>query len=306
MHVVINKSGEKSGTHEPSCKDSEPDSVKELSLEQLAQEQSVLLNELSKPLDSVSMPKQLEETKKKVLVIEVNLKAISSANQSERKRLAGVHSTLSQHTNSQQDFVEGSQSLRQELLTLAGKQKQLLDCFTKQKEIGNQVRKLSVQVPKQNELRGVTEMSNHIQQASTNQGPPAVSGDQHTTVIARPMSINKRDLSSLSTLQISRPSSQSGQSIPGSNHKESNHLTTLPTASRVSQKTTHLVQPSAAMKDSRMLPSKLTPSKDLAHPVPLETLIEHGFIEPGVNCLSCVILVRLNMTYNCVQCRYNN
>ena len=300
---VVNKSsvpGEKSGTLELStshCKVYEPDSVKELSLKRVLQTQDVILSELCKPLSSVSMPQQLEETKKKVLVIEANLKAISTANQAERKRLAGAHSMLSQHTNSQQEFLEGSQTLRQQLLTLANKQKQLLDCFTKQKVIGSHISKLSSRlVPKKTDLtRVMVDMSSNIQRPSNDHTLPIVSDDQHATVTSRSVAVSKRDLSSLQRLQVSRQNSRSAQSMPGANHNENYHINPLPTASQVShllQEPAHPVQPSAAVKGSRMAPSKLT---DLAHPVPLETLIEHGFIEPGVNCLSCVILVRLNM-----------
>ena len=297
---VANKSrvpGEKSVTLALStspCTVYEPDSVKELSLKRVLQTQDVILSELCKPLSSVSMPQQLEETKKKVLVIEANLKAISTANQAERKRLAGAHSMLSQHTNSQQEFLEGSQTLRQQLLTLADKQKQLLDCFTKQKVIGSHISKLSSRlVPKETDLTRV--MSSNIQRPSNDHTLPVVTDDQHATVTSRSVAVSKSDFSSLPRLQVSRQNSRSAQSMPGANHNENYHINPLPTASQVShllQEPAHPVQPSAAMKGSRMAPSKLT---DLAHPVPLETLIEHEFIEPGVNCLSCVILVRLNM-----------
>ena len=74
------------------------------------------------------------------------MKEISNANQAERKRLAAVHSSLSQQTQSQPSCVaEGSQSLRQKLLGLAARQKILLQCFKVQKEVVEKLDKLLVQ-----------------------------------------------------------------------------------------------------------------------------------------------------------------
>lgn len=339
------------------CKHREPSPTEELTLERVAQEQSDLLRELKQidnPLASNDSPtvsesgQQLEVTKKKMLVIEANLKAISTTNQAERKRLADARSLLSQHTHSQEEFVAGSQSLRQQLLTLAVKQKQLLNCFTKQKQIGNQVRKLSSQRAKEK----VT-MSSQIKQPSTNDAHLDMGGDQPT---CNTMAMTTTDhLSSAPRPQVLDQTFQT-KNIPGSNHIE---LGTLPATSQTSsllQKSTHFLQtknstttlensqldactqvhsqcsgtsltsgtsshPSlvdnstrslslysqqhsnvlkssqslSALKDLRAIPSKITPSMDLAHPVPLETLIKHGLIKPGVNCLSCVILVRLTI-----------
>lgn len=80
----------------------------------------------------------VEILQSRVAEVEQNLKMIGQANQSERKRLA---SALSQDT-SQPEVMEQSRSLRQELVTLAGRQKQLLQCFVKQKEIASRLSKL--------------------------------------------------------------------------------------------------------------------------------------------------------------------
>ena len=74
------------------------------------------------------------------------MKEISIANQVERKRLATLHSSLSQQSQSQTGRVaEGSQSLRQELLGLAARQKTLLQCFKVQKEVIEKLDTLLVQ-----------------------------------------------------------------------------------------------------------------------------------------------------------------
>ena len=74
------------------------------------------------------------------------MKEISIANQAERKRLATLHSSLSQQSQSQTGRVtDGSQSLRQELLSLAARQKTLLQCFKVQKEVMEKLDTLLVQ-----------------------------------------------------------------------------------------------------------------------------------------------------------------
>ena len=73
--------------------------------------------------------------------IETHLKAIGLSNQTERKRLAAAHATLSKE-HSQEEVTKGSQSIRLQLINLASKQKQLLQCFVKQKEITSQLSKM--------------------------------------------------------------------------------------------------------------------------------------------------------------------
>lgn len=42
---------------------------------------------------------------------------------------------------------------------------------------------------------------------------------------------------------------------------------------------------------------------DLSQPVPLSDLIKHGFIKPGVDCISCVVMVRNIKIQGCSQFR---
>ena len=67
---------------------------------------------------------------------------LSQAHQAERREIVAVHSQLSQSQESlSQDISEatGGQSLRTQLLSLSARQKKLLECFKKQKEISLKV-----------------------------------------------------------------------------------------------------------------------------------------------------------------------
>ena len=77
----------------------------------------------------------VDEAKKKAQLLEENLKTTNLNNQAERKKLAAAHSDLLSQCNSQEELSQGSLSLRAQLLQLAGRQKELLECFKKQKEI---------------------------------------------------------------------------------------------------------------------------------------------------------------------------
>ena len=101
---------------------------------------------------------KLRKLRDKAAEIECSLKAISAANQAERKRLATAHHTsLTQQSQSQLDVsaeavtvMEGdSQSIRQQLLSLATRQKRLLQCFRTQKEVTERLGRLSEQCKSQ-------------------------------------------------------------------------------------------------------------------------------------------------------------
>lgn len=83
--------------------------------------------------------------KNKTTEIEASLKEISTANQTERKRLAMAYSSLSQPPQSQTSMVEGSQNIRQRLLSLADRQKTLLQCFKTQKDVTDKLEKVLAQ-----------------------------------------------------------------------------------------------------------------------------------------------------------------
>ena len=88
---------------------------------------------------------EVKKMKNKTTEIEASLKEISTANQTERKRLAMAYSSLSQPPQSQTSVVEGSQNIRQRLLSLADRQKTLLQCFKTQKDVTDQLEKVLAQ-----------------------------------------------------------------------------------------------------------------------------------------------------------------
>ena len=96
---------------------------------------------------------ELKKLRDKATELESSLKEISTANQAERKRLAtAAHTSLSQPQHSQSQgcgVVEGSEHLRRQLLSLAGRQKTLLQCFNTQKELVEKLDKVPVQTPLQ-------------------------------------------------------------------------------------------------------------------------------------------------------------
>ena len=85
---------------------------------------------------------ELQKFKAKSEEIETSLKEISTANQAERRRLASAHSSLSQQSSSD-SCAESSQHLRRQLTSLATRQKTLLQCFRRQKEVVEIIETLS-------------------------------------------------------------------------------------------------------------------------------------------------------------------
>ena len=77
-----------------------------------------------------------------VFEIERKLKAIGKAHQAERKRLVVAHASLSQGEDL---AVKESHSLRSQLVSLSTRQKQLLQCFVKQKKISSKLGELEKQ-----------------------------------------------------------------------------------------------------------------------------------------------------------------
>ena len=75
----------------------------------------------------------------KVMDLEESLRNISLANQNERKEIAAIYSQSSQSL-SQEDVTRTNDMLRQQLQLLAEKQRMLLTCFAKQKQIATKLR----------------------------------------------------------------------------------------------------------------------------------------------------------------------
>ena len=88
----------------------------------------------------------MKEAKTKLSELEKKLKHVSEAHQTERKELVAVHTQLSQRRGFSQGNAEGgdeTDSLREKLMSLSARQKQLLLCFSKQKEIAFKVAQLA-------------------------------------------------------------------------------------------------------------------------------------------------------------------
>ena len=93
--------------------------------------------------------------RKKALQLDENLKAANLSNQAERKKLSAAHSDLLSQCNSQEELSQGAQPLKTQLLQLATKQKQLLECFKRQKEINATLSKLEDVLSKHTSLTGI-------------------------------------------------------------------------------------------------------------------------------------------------------
>lgn len=199
--------------------------------------------------------------KGKTAAIEQCLKGISAANQTERRRLAEAHASLSRLVSSQEEFIAESQTLKQQLLGLANKQKLLLECFSRQKEIGDLLSQLALP-PRE------TAGSSGVGQASTREPSENV-------------------ISSLSSLHVSAPPTAvtSGAPVLSSSSAESQ-------VDRASSTHSHHHHPPLSISSQKptTLSGKAAAPAHLSEPVPLATLIKHGFLEPAQNCLSCHIL----------------
>ncbi len=88
----------------------------------------------------------VKDARTKLSELEKKLKLVSEAHQAERKELVVAHCQLSQQGwGCSQDYsAEGggedeTDSLRAKLVSLSARQKQLLRCFSRQKEIASKV-----------------------------------------------------------------------------------------------------------------------------------------------------------------------
>ncbi len=218
------------------------------SLEALSQEQTSLLQALEQLAPATITSQQLEQIKARVAYLDAIFEKIGTVNQCERKRLADAHSSLSVQVNSQEEFISRGHSLQQDLLSLTKKQKLLLECVSRQREL-------------RTELTQVT-------------SKPKATSQTNTVRVSTASNLTQKVLSSMASLKVSSVSSSS-QPV----------LVQVPTKTAVK-----VHYKPAVVKNS--VPSGKTPSSgDLSEPVPLDTLIKHGFLEPGVNILSCLILV---------------
>ena len=308
---------------------------------------------------------ELKKIQNKAATIAHQLKAISVANQAERKKLASEHSNLSQ-SQSQVEMMEHGQSIRQQLLNLANRQKKLLQCFRTEKEVNKklntlcQQQKQQQQQQKQASLQSTTQLQEtsnreqaedtaellkhkavsaaisnllqHLRPADECQvvhttelqperfvlAPPNIIQLQHSQSVSssgNPPNPGMGDMFSTSTQLLPQWSSGNSNCKLHSDAKqinlqhsqisfsakkytqtpsttaltEANKLITPATHQRPMPSQFHLpTEPHTAL---HVQPSQPRAPTTLAQPVPLETLIHHHFLEPGQDCLHCVIMV---------------
>ena len=275
----------------------------------------------------------VSEAKKKATILEENLKAANLSNQAERKRLAAAHSSLLSQCLSQEELSQGSQPLKAQLLQLATRQKQLLECFKKQKEINLMLTKLeettqSVSTGHSNPSRvpsmGVSKMDRVEAENSLCVGVQAMKGqlvpNPSTLAAALPnlvrhlrQPVGETCLQNQPTVIIS--TSKSSQTTSSSTHNHASVISSQVRPSHVQQPQTLLPSNPQSMTSKNssaqvMSVNEQIPddggggggggvavarvplsSTDLSQPVPLPDLIKQGFIKPGVDCISCLVMV---------------
>lgn len=295
-------------------------------------------------------PAVVSEAKKKATLLEDNLKAANLSNQAERKRLAAAHSSLLSQHLSQEELNQGSQPLKAQLLQLATRQKQLLECFKKQKEMNLMLTKLeettkTVSTGHSNPSQalasvGVSTVDRTEAKSCLSAGVQVMKGHvvptPSTLAAALPnlvrhlrQPVGEREETRLQsqpkvTINASKPSQTTGTSTHNqftdvsaasiiSSHSRPSHSsmhqpqTTLPSNSQsMTSKSSSVHVPSVnkqlsdsggnaggGVNSSGVAAAKIPlSSTDLSQPVPLPDLIKQGFIKPGVDRISCLIMVK--------------
>ena len=200
--------------------------------------------------------------------IEAHLKALSLAHQTERKTLATNHATLSGE-NSQEEVLKRSQSIRKQLLGLASKQKQLLQCFLCQKELVGRLNMLNY---------GQETAPHHIGAVTVfkSQGDNATVGALHKLTNIQPPALPDNNQPALSVAATPK------QTI----------ITVPPPMKSQATNQAHSVSANISEPFSTCpVPAVTRLPSDLAQPVPLDILVKHQFIQPGKGCLSCTLMV---------------
>ena len=262
------------------------------------------------------------------------LKAISLANQNARKKLAAAHASLSQG-HSQQEIAEESQSLHRQLLSLAAKQKQLLQCCVKQKEIASKLSRLHEKQREKNRqqptdpssVKSTTRVGTQGSCVPTNISVALPNLTQHLKPPATKTIVGPTVASTISQMQHhnsaqtqmhprSYPLQPQSAGIVAMQPKASDRC--QQPQSTVTVVPTHRLRPEHGAVQSSVLStgqcaerqqilrndtaSNVGPadplfqgkrSSDLAHPVPLDILVKHNFMQPGTDYISCKLIVSL-------------
>ena len=277
---------------------------------------------------TVASSTAVDSLRERAADIDRQLKAISLANQNARKKLAAAHASLSQG-HSQQEIAEESQSLHGQLLSLAAKQKQLLQCCVQQKEITS---KLSTLLEKWREKSNQQHTNPSLAKST---GVGTQSGRVPTNISAALPNLAKHlkppvtktvvgPITAASTINQTQrhdetqmyPRShplqpQSGgiattQPKAASDRCQQPHSTVTVVPTQQLQREHGAVQSSvlgaalraerqqALMHDTVSNADSLLQGKqssDLAQPVPLDILVKHNFMQPETDCISCKLIV---------------
>ena len=271
-------------------------------------------------------PSAVENLQERASDIERYLKAIGQANQNARKELAVAHASLSQ-SHSQQEVAERSQSLRGQLLSLAAKQKQLLQCFVQQKEISSKLSKL---LKKHRERKANQPFENHsgnkFTQVGTSTGSIPTNVSAALPNLAKHLKTPAATLASenimdpftvVSTIDqaqqmhtYQRPLNscqQHDRGVTKTHTKALDQYQQLQGSSMIVprqqwlRQENRMAQSSAQSgeqkqhlkRDTAPNTGTIDPlrSSDLAQPVPLDTLVKHNFMQPRTDCISCKLIV---------------
>ena len=250
--------------------------------------------------------------------------SIGAANQREKKNILTDHTLLSQSL-SQLELTEGKEEIKEKLTALAAKQKRLLACLTRQKEITSKLMEINTQStllspppplpPPSKKLRvaktcGVLDQPLLMLPSAV--GPVPVS-------ISQPRSSSHTMYKTLPTHHIPNtdPHSQS-TSVQDNNTNKSSQLSASAAAGRKVRSQLIQREPDQSLQRDRPLPNqsldqpRLNQSlqrdlphpdqslqrdrshPDLSQPVPLDVLIKHKFLQPEKNCISCNLLVHID------------
>ncbi len=275
-------------------------------LEEISRQQTALMQVLEQLTPSAVTGRLLVQVKAKAVRFEASLESVGTANQSERIRLAGAHSTLSQRVNSQAEFVSESQSLQRQLLDLTKKQKHLLECVSRQKELRAQLARLGPQLKttSQTSTVQVAAASELTQNVLSSMASLKVSSN---TLLSQPVSVLAQQVPPEATaktsfvLQSEAPQKPVAKTLfvlqpeaPQKPIAKTLFVLQPEAPQKPVAKTLFVLRPEApqkALESSTAASSKAPSSADLSEPVPLDTLIKYGFFQPGPNTLSCLIMV---------------
>ena len=218
-------------------------------------------------LTSSSNSTNIDIIESQLSAVETTLKAISQSNQNERKKIAIEHRQALESQGS-------SQLIKQRLISLAEKQRTLLACFTRQKELSTQLHALKSTISQRSSTVSLIDLTASTVEPSRSIPQP-------------PLTAKPGDLKAVVS------------------NKEKGHTTTKPhgseTPTTIKQQSSNMVKPVSAVQyavSSRPLPISGPSSADLAQPVPLDTLIQCNLIRPGKNCITAVLMVGIVLTFN--------